>query len=189
MILLVERLGDAKQVYKSSKVDIEKAEAKLEIAEAKLENIPLYQIIKQYKARQEISKAKSDLKLKQTLHKQAKADYKQKQAKLRQLRHEIRSQYKSHRGYVKFFNRVQEAQKMGIDLPKYITDEYAKQKNTYLNSKYTIETNGDRNHISRNDDFASKDVSKFIHEKQKEKLGEVVSKIFGPKEKATDEGR
>ncbi len=53
----------------------------------------------------------------------------------------IQGQYKSHRKYARFFKKVQEARQIGITLPKYITDEYTKQKAMYLSEKYTVNRN------------------------------------------------
>lgn len=122
--------------------------------------------------------------------------YKQRLKELRRLKREIRSQYNTHRDYAKFFKRVQEAQKLGIALPKYITDEYTRQKTTYLSQKYSVDKNGKRNYITQPNTICSKDTSTLIWEKRQEMLKDNIEKMttkvkdsFRKKEKILDEGR
>ena len=85
-----------------------------------------------FSADRQVKMAKKNLKQKKLRFQTDREAYKQKLKELRRLKSEIRSQYKSHREYAKFFRNVQEAQKTGIVLPKYITDEYKKKKGMYL---------------------------------------------------------
>lgn len=115
---------------------------------------------------------------------------------LRRLKSEVRSQYNTHRDYAKFFKRVQEAQKLGIALPKYITDEYTKQKAIYLSQKYTVDKNGKRTYITQPNTTCSKDTSTLIWEKRQEKLKDNIQKMttkvkdsFRSTQEISDEGR
>ena len=156
-----------KQVYKISREEYKLAEKQLEMAKDDFKNASLTQIIS---ANRKVKSAKKNLKLKKQKYLLDRANYKQKLKELRRLKSEIRGQYKSHRQYAIFFKRVQEAQKMGINLPKYITDEYTKEKTMYLAEKYSVDKNGKRNYITNPNTLCSKDVSTLIWEKREQNL-------------------
>lgn len=162
-----------KAIYKSSKQEYKLAQKRLEMAEENFRNAPLTKI---YSANKKIRTAKKNLKLKKQQYLLDREKYKQKLKELKRLKNEIRSQYKSHRQYTKFFKRVQEAQKMGIALPKYITDEYNKQKSMYLSEKYSIDKTGRRNYITQPNTNCSKDVSTLIWEKNQQKVKDTLQK-------------
>lgn len=113
-----------------------------------------------FSARKQVKLAKKNLKQKK---KKFQADREVHKQKLKRLKSEIRSQYKSHKKSVKFFKKVQEAQEMGIVLPKYITDEYDKQKTMYLSEKYTVNKNGKRTYLTQPDTLCSKDVCFYFN--------------------------
>jgi len=136
---------------------------------------------KMFKAYKQVKIAKENLKQKKQRFQADRKFYIQMLRELKRLKREIRSQYKSHREYVKFFKKVQEAKKMGIVLPKYITDEYTKQKITYLSEKYTVNKNGRRTYITQPNTICSKDVSTLICEKNqqniKDKMENIVTQV------------
>ena len=173
-----------KSSYKKSKEDVGNAEQKLESAKERFDNISMLEHpFKWNKARKVVKLAKADLKTKKQAEKKAKEIYKSKLSELRALKREVKGQYKAHRSHVKFFKRVQEAQRMGINLPQYITDEYNNQKNIYLNGiqQYTVLKNqqgqSQKTFITPNNSFASKDVSTLIYQKNKEKVAQGLKKI------------
>lgn len=155
-----------KAIYKSSRDEYKAAQQQLDIAKENFRNAPL---VKMFSANRQVKLAKRNLKQAKQKFQEDKQRYKQKLQELRRLKSEIRGQYRSHRDYAKFFKKVQEAQKMGIALPKYITDEYTKQKATYLSEKYTVNRTG-RSYITPPDTSCSKDVSTLIWQKEKEDL-------------------
>ena len=161
--------------YKISKQDYKLAQEKLELAKQELDNAPL---LKLPSASRKVKNAKKILKLKKQKYLLDKEMYKQRLKDLRRLKSEIRNQYKSHRQYVKFFKNVQEAQKMGINLPKYLTDEYTKQKNMYISEKYSIDKTGKRHYISQTDKTFNRDVSSLIWEKNKENIKNSIDKTI-----------
>lgn len=167
-----------KSVYKLSKAEYQLAQEQLEKAKEHFRQVPLS---KMFSADKQVKLAKKNLKQKKQKFQADREVYKQKLKELRRLKSEIRNQYKSHREYAKFFKKVQEAQKMGIVLPKYITDEYAKQKTMYLSEKYTVNKNGRRTYLTQPNTVCSKDVSTLIWEKNqqniKDKMQNVVTQV------------
>lgn len=163
-----------KAVYKSSKAEYQLAKEQLEKAKEYFMKAPLS---KAFSADKQVRLAKKNLKQKKKKFQVDREIYKQKLKILRRLKNEIRSQYKSHREYTKFFKRVQEAQKMGIALPKYITDEYAKQRAMYLSEKYTVNKNGRRTYFTQPNRICSKDVSTLIWEKKQQNLKDKMQNI------------
>ena len=166
-----------KSTYKLSRSEYKLAQEQLEQAQENFRQAPL---TKMFSADRQVKMPKKNLKQKKLRIQTDREAYKQKLKELRRLKSEIRSQYKSHREYAKFFRNVQEAQKMGIVLPKYITDEYTKQKGMYLSEKYTVNKNGGRTYITPPNTICSKDVSTLIMEKKhqnaREKIQNVVTK-------------
>ncbi len=163
-----------KSTYKSSKAEYQLAKEQLEKAKEYFRQAPLS---KTFSADKQVKLAKRDLKQKKKKFQADREIYKQKLKRLRRLKSEIRSQYKSHREYAKFFKRVQEAQKMGIALPKYITDEYTKQKSMYLSEKYTVNKNGKRTYLTQPNRICSKDVSTLIWERKQQNLKDKMQNI------------
>ena len=165
----------AKGIYKVSKQEYKLAKKQLEMAEEDFKNAPL---TKSLSANKKVKAAKKNLKLKRQKYLFDRDKYKQELKELRMLKNEIRSQYKSHRQYVKFFKKVQEAQKMGITLPKYITDEYTKQKSMYLSEKYSIDKTGKKNYITQTNTKYSKDVSTLIWQKNQKNIENAIQKTI-----------
>ena len=164
----------SKTMYKSSKEEYKNAQQQLEIAKENFRNAPLS---KMFKADKQVKLAKKNLKQKKQRYNTDKEQYKQHLRNLRRLRSEIRNQYNSHRDYARFFKRVQEAQKLVISLPKYITDEYTKQKSTYLSQKYSVDKSGKRTYLTPPNTICSNDTSTLIWEKRQEMLKTNIQKV------------
>lgn len=176
----------SKAIYKLSKKEYKNAQQQLEVARENFRNAPLLKMFKAYK---QVRLAKKNLKQKKQKYNIDKEKYKQHLIDLRGLKNEIRSQYNSHRDYAKFFKRVQEAQKLGIPLPKYITDEYTKQKLTYLSQKYSIDKSGKKNYITPPNTICSKDTSTLIWEKRQEMLKTNIQKVATQVKDTLDKAR
>ena len=161
---LSERDG-LKAIYKNSKDEYKAAKERLGVAEEKLKNIPLSKVAAVLKANKDIKQAKRELKDKKKQLDSDRSDYYSKLRELRNLRREIRSQYKSNKEYKKFFDRVKKAQNMGINLPRYIMDEYRNQQSIYAQQLYSINKTGARTYIAVPNTDCSKDVQSLINEK------------------------
>ena len=164
----------AKACYKSSKDDCNNARKELERAQEYLSKAPLYKI---FSANKKMKIAQKNLKSKKQKLQADKDFYKKKLFELRRLRSEIREQYKTHKDYVKFFKRVQEAKKMGIEIPRYITKEYDRQKNLYLSEKYKIDKYGKKTYMTPSNNICSKDIATLIFEKNKQDVKDKVKDI------------
>lgn len=160
-----------KSVYKSSKAEYQLAKEQLEKAQEHFRQVPLS---KMFSADKQVKLAKKNLKQKKEKFKVDREAYKQKLKELRRLKSEIKNQYKSHREYAKFFKKVQEAEKMGIVLPKYIKDEYDKQKTMYLSEKYIVDKNGRKTYLTQPNTACRKDVSTLIWEKNQQNIKDTV---------------
>lgn len=163
-----------KSVYKSSKAEYQFAQEQLEKAQEYFRQVPLS---KMFSTDKQVKLAKKNLKQKKQKFQADREIYKQKLKELRRLKSEIKIQYKSHREYAKFFKKVQEAKKMGIELSKYITDEYAKQKTMYLSEKYTVNKNGRRTYLTQPNTVCTKDVSTLIWEKNQQNIKDKVQNV------------
>lgn len=164
----------AKMKYKSSKQEYKDAEQQLAEAEEYFWNAPMS---KKFKIHRQVKIAKRNLRAKKQKYDADREQYKQRLKELKRLKREIRAQYKVHREYVSFFRNVQEAQKLGIQLPKYITDAYIQQKNVYLSQQYTVDKSGQKSYMLSSDTTYNKDTATLIWEKHKENLNHNIQKL------------
>lgn len=174
-----------KRKYKLSKTNYDIALNELYCAKENLSQAPLTQKIKAYKS---VKKAKLKLKQARAQYQLDKEQYKQKLKEFRALKKEIKEQYKNHKNYAKFFLRVKEAQKAGIQLPDDILNEYNKQKQEYLSSSYSYSQNAPNSYLSAPNTKYSKDVYNLIWQKRKENIAKklndlnTITKAFSPRE-------
>ena len=164
---------EIKKAYKQSKIEYKIAEEKLEVSRdgyRKAESF--FEIIR---ARRTKKEAKNGLKLKKETHLLLKTKYKQKLQELRQLRREIREQYRRFKEYQIFFKRIQKAQSMGIQLPKYILDEYSRVDSLYYPQQYKIDKSGARSYLTKMNTSVSKDVIALISEQERSNVKNAIN--------------
>lgn len=157
------KYNSAKKKYSLSKEEYKSANERVELAKEQLSNASITRKLAAYR---NYRNAKNIMLQKKQKYIDDKAKYKQELAEFRHLKREIGKEYKAHRQYIKFFKTVQKANQMGIQLPKYIIDEYKNEKNTYLSEKYTIDPRGNRTFLTKTNPTYSKDVSSLIMEKR-----------------------
>ena len=176
---------EAKEIYKESKSNYKEAQEKFEQAQENYFNSSLldFKTGKQYK------NSKKALKKAKNRYKKDREKYKEKLKVLRSMRREIRTQWKLNRESINFFENIQDAQKEGIEIPKYLMDEYYNQKNIYLSEKYTIDKDGNRTRLTPPNKEYSQQLSSLINENRMKKITDKVSDIVKPKDKNKDDAR
>ena len=113
----------SKDIYKTHKNAYKDTHSKLIGAEEKLSQISrfkLSQIFERRKVKQVVKNLKNELKIKEASIAKAKLAYKDKHKKLKEIRSEVRQQYKNYKAHEKFAELLQKADKQGIELPRYI---------------------------------------------------------------------
>ena len=177
-----------KETYKISREEYKLAKEKLTMEEKRYDETPFLKKI--FSEGRKLRKAQQNVKLKKQQLKVNKQKFKAKLKELKSLKKEVRTQYKNVAERQKFFNKVKQAEKMGIQLPKYIIDEYNRQQNLDLSQKYSVDEKGKRTYISASNKDISKDVSSLIWEKRKRDLQNTIDKFRGKdKQIDQDEGR
>ena len=178
---LEEKYKEGKANYKFYKNDYESKEEQLKAYKTILKNTPWSQ---RSEIRRKIKRTKAEMSISETKYENAKETYKQSLKELRKLKNTIRKQYKNYKMFEKLFSKLDEAENMGIEIPRYIKKEAAEQKKIYKNAIFEIDEKGEvTSDIPKPNMDCIKDIESLIHEakakERKEKLQNVIESVKG----------
>jgi len=126
----------AEAIYKNHKVNYEDLHEDLYYAQQKYESIPKGSIAKRQAVRREVNGVKKAIKESEALMEKAKLNYKDKLKRLREIRSEIREQYKHYKAHEKMVRLCHQAVKEGVVIPEYLKKEAKKHNRAFKTSCY-----------------------------------------------------
>jgi len=167
------KYATSKKQYRDAKEEVKEAKEKLEEAKAKLKETPF---MKRRNIRRRVRLLRKKLESKEARCKTARETYKKRLKFLRGIRAKVREQSRACKAYESLFNKVAEAKKLGITIPKYIDDEVKSHIIAYRRARFSIEKSG-ITEIPMPTITCSRDISSLIAEQRAKNVKAQVQKV------------
>lgn len=180
---------ESKNDYKSYKREYEEKKEQLKEYIATKKDTPLLERKNINKKIKELNQKTERIKKK---YNKAREEYKKSLKELRALKKTIRKQYKNCKIFEKFFSKLDEAEKRGIDIPRYIKIEAARQKSLYQRSTFSIDKkSGEYSYVPEPNMDCVRALASIIRERKarlrEEKVKKLLENVIG--EFSTPEGK
>lgn len=162
--------------YKDYKKDYEEKKEQLKEYNAILKETPWSE---RRDIKKKIKRLQTKISITEKKYKKAREEYKENLKQLRDLKRTIRRQYKNCKVFEKFFSKLDEAEKMGIDIPRYIKIEARQQKSLYQTATFSIDKKrGAYSYIPEPNMDCVRELASLIREKKVKDRQEKVQKVI-----------
>lgn len=173
---------ESKQAYEKERDTLEDLEEKKKDAEEAKKAARIFSKQRR-QAKKNIRTYEKKIAKQQKRYNKAKTAYLDNLKKYRELRKVIKTEYRIRKQYEKFFEKMKEAEKLGIDIPREIKLKAETYKTVYDDTVFEIDDDGNVTKIEKPEPTIIKYVNSLVREHKAKEREKRIRKLLGKEDK------